>query len=233
MQLLRYNEKVDTLQGLFAESLAYSTLQHGEEFIGWLSNRQSRPRKEPSDSQPILVRRTDDILTLTLNRPEKRNAWSVEMRDGLCDALHLASRDESVKEIIMQGNGPCFGAGGDLDEFGDARDAGVAHVSRMVRSAGRLMHLLRSKTTARLHGACIGAGIETASVCQECGRSGRRFFPAAGSQHGADSRSGGNRKHSAADRETTVGVDGVVRKPNWHRTGAWLGVGGSRREFVA
>ena len=160
VQLLRYNEKVDTLQGLFAESLAYSTLQHGEEFIGWLSNRQSRPRKEPSDSQPILVKRTDDILTLTLNRPEKRNAWSVEMRDGLCDALHLASRDETVKQIVMQGNGPCFGAGGDLDEFGDARDAGVAHVSRMVCSAGRLMHLLRSKTTARLHGACIGAGIE-------------------------------------------------------------------------
>lgn len=160
VQLLRHNEVAGVLNALFAESLAYSTLQHCTEFETWLDKHVRRPARPPAPGPAVQVERTNDQLELTLNRPRKRNAWSIEMRDGLCEALHLANRDVSVRQIVLQGNGPCFGAGGDLDEFGDARDAGVAHVSRMIRSAGYLMHCLREKITAKLHGACIGAGIE-------------------------------------------------------------------------
>ena len=66
-----------------------------------------------------------------------------------------------ITEVVLEGAGACFSAGGDLSEFGEARDAGLAHASRMTRSAGALLHrLLRRRATARLHGACIGAGIE-------------------------------------------------------------------------
>ena len=50
--------------------------------------------------------------------------------------------------------------GGDLDEFGEAADAGLAHASRLTRSAGAALHALRDRVEARLHGACVGAGIE-------------------------------------------------------------------------
>ena len=56
--------------------------------------------------------------------------------------------------------GVCFSAGGDLDEFGEAVDAGLAHASRLTRSAGAALHALRDRVEARLHGACVGAGIE-------------------------------------------------------------------------
>ena len=45
-------------------------------------------------------------------------------------------------------------AGGDLDEFGEATDAGLAHASRVTRSAGALIHQLRDRIEVHLHGAC-------------------------------------------------------------------------------
>ena len=82
------------------------------------------------------------------------------MRDGLTDALLLASADTSIKRVTLKGAGPSFCAGGDLDEFGEARNAAVAHLTRTTRSPGRLIYRLGDKVHARLHGACIGAGIE-------------------------------------------------------------------------
>jgi len=61
---------------------------------------------------------------------------------------------------VIDGRGPAFCAGGDLDEFGMARDAAIAHVSRTTRSAAALMHRLRDRVECHVHGACIGAGIE-------------------------------------------------------------------------
>ena len=160
LQLLRHNEHVDIYDALFAESLTYSALQHGEQFRIWLDSRQNRTPKLEPDTPPIVVLRRGNVLELTLNRPEKRNAWSTGMRDALTEALQLVGDDTEIERIVLQANGPCFGAGGDLDEFGSARDAGIAHVTRMTRNPGLLMNLHRTKISAHLHGACVGAGIE-------------------------------------------------------------------------
>ena len=160
VRLLRHNERVDGADAGFAESLAYSTLQHGAEFQRWLAARGQRtPRRDP-DSPAVLVERHDDDLRISLNRPDKRNAYSADVRDGLCEALEVAMADDSIRRVVLDGSGACFSAGGDLDEFGEAEDAGVAHASRMARSAGALIDCLGSRIEARLHGACIGAGIE-------------------------------------------------------------------------
>ena len=160
VRLLRHNERVGAPDSGFAESLAYSTLQHGAEFRAWLASRQSRsPHSEP-DTPVVLIERDDDALHITLNRPHKRNAYSASLRDGLCEALEMAMADDSVRHVVLDGAGACFSAGGDLDEFGEATDAGVAHASRMARNAGALIDCLRDRIEARLHGACIGAGIE-------------------------------------------------------------------------
>ena len=160
VQLLRHNESVDVFGGLFAESLAYSTLQHGAEFQSWLSTRKPRPPVEESMEPAVLVTVEEDELRLTLNRPDKRNAYSAAMRDALCEGLRLLADDSSLRHAVLSGAGPCFCAGGDLDEFGEASDAGLAHASRVTRSAGALIHSLRDRIEVHLHGACIGAGIE-------------------------------------------------------------------------
>ena len=100
------------------------------------------------------------MLHLLLNRPQKRNAYSAAMRDALCEALSLATQDPTIERIVLAGKGPNFSAGGDLDEFGQATDAGIAHAARTTRSAAGLMHHLRDRVEVHLHGACVGAGIE-------------------------------------------------------------------------
>ena len=159
VQLLRVNEQLDIEHRLVAESLAYSTLQHGVEFQSWLADRPTK-KIENVNAPSVLTSRSESILEITLNRPERRNAYSSTMRDGLCEALEIALMDQTIARIQLQGRGPCFSAGGDLDEFGEALDAPIAHLSRTTRSAGLLMHLLHDRTHVHLHGACIGAGIE-------------------------------------------------------------------------
>jgi enoyl-CoA hydratase len=60
---------------------------------------------------------TGPITSITLNRPEQRNAINAEMRAELSDALHAADADNDVRVMILRGNGPCFSAGDDLYEI--------------------------------------------------------------------------------------------------------------------
>ncbi len=156
--LLRHNQSLTISGGLTLESLAYSTLQHSVGFETWLETHEPGITRETEAA--VLVSRTEDRLTLTLNRPAKHNAYNSAMRDALCEGLGLAHADPTLKSLTLCAAGPSFCAGGDLNEFGAARDAGAAHLSRMTRSAGWLLASFDGKSEARLHGACIGAGIE-------------------------------------------------------------------------
>ncbi len=159
VQLLRHNENASVEDGLFAESLAYSTLQGGSVFRTWLAARQ--PRAVLAEAGPLVrvEAAADGHLILTLDRPHKRNAYSAGVRDALVEALQFAA-DADVPDIVLRGEGLAFSAGGDLDEFGSATDAALAHAVRMTRSAAQLLHALRARVRCEVHGACIGAGIE-------------------------------------------------------------------------
>ncbi len=160
VQLLRHNEQVSVKDALFAESLAYSSLQSGASFKAWLAGRKPRTGAAQDESSLVLLDRRQESLTITLNRPEKRNAYSAALRDALCEALALVQEDETITRTVVQGAGVCFSAGGDLDEFGEATDGARAHLVRMTRSAALLLYRLRARVEFRLHGACVGAGIE-------------------------------------------------------------------------
>lgn len=160
VQLLRLSEHLSVPDGLIAESLAYATLQAGPELEAWLESRPVRARSEAARGPAVVLRREGDRLEIELNRPERRNAFSLEMRDALAEALHMAVSDVSITEIVLCGAGPCFSAGGDLDEFGTRPDPATAHLVRSTRNVARLLAACAERTRAVVHGACVGAGAE-------------------------------------------------------------------------
>ena len=157
--LLRASEQRSVEDGLAAESAVYSTLQAGPEFTAWRRERGD-PRLPADTEPPVLTDRVDGDLRIVLNRPRRHNAVTAGLRDGLAEALTLAAVDETITAVRLSGNGPSFCSGGDLGEFGSFPDPATAHITRLTRSPARLAHLLADRLHVRLHGACMGAGIE-------------------------------------------------------------------------
>lgn len=159
-QVVRAAETLPVPAAIDVESLAYSTLQGGPEFHRWLDERGPRPLPPPAPQVPVLIVRDGGTLHITLNRPERRNAYGTQLRDALVEALGVAVLDDSITRVVLDGAGPSFCAGGDLDEFGRTPDTAVAHLIRTRGGAGRLVARLRDRIEVRVHGHCVGAGIE-------------------------------------------------------------------------
>jgi len=157
--LLRWSGALAVPEALDAESFAYSTLLGGEEFAAWLARRGPRtPLTEVVE--PVLLDRDAATLRITLNLPQRRNAYGRHLRDALVEALDVALLDPSVEHVVLDGAGPVFCAGGDLAEFGTTPDPVLAHLVRTRGGAARPLHALRDRLEVRLHGRCVGAGIE-------------------------------------------------------------------------
>lgn len=159
--LLRAQASLTVDQGLAAESAVYAMLQAGPEFARWRAANDDLG--EQHDHQPVLVRRDGEEMTITLNRPDRHNALSTQMRGALTEALTLATVDSSIELVRLDGNGPSFCAGGDLAEFGLRPDPATAHVTRLALSPGRLIHQLANRVECQLHGHALGSGVEMAS----------------------------------------------------------------------
>jgi enoyl-CoA hydratase len=110
------------------------------------------------------------VRRLTLNRPNKRNALSNELRSQLFDLLRAADADPDVRVVIIRGSGPCFSAGYDLAQDPDERrpwpisraDGGWA---RHVMQGWFEMMDLATPLIAQVHGYCLAGGTELATAC--------------------------------------------------------------------
>ena len=160
--LLRSQAARSIEDGLVSESTTYSLLQSGPEFQRWRASRLPRPARTQVDPS-VRMTRDGDVLHLTLSRPYVHNAFDRSVRDGLTEGLELALSDPSIERVVLAGDGPSFSSGGDLDEFGSFADPVSSHLTRLTRSPARLVARLsapRNRIEVRLHGACMGAGIE-------------------------------------------------------------------------
>ena len=111
---------------------------------------------------------TDDagIATLTLSRPEKKNALSIALRDEVSAAIEGLVRDEAVKAVVITGAGPIFSAGFDLGEFRQLGDP--EHAKRLWDSSDRFHHaVLRCPlpTLAAVNGPALAGGFDLAVLC--------------------------------------------------------------------
>lgn len=159
VQVLRATGGLPVEDALAVESLAYSLLLTGPEFHRWLEQRKL-PRPAQDEGPAVLVRRDGPLMELVLNRPSVRNAYDAAVRDGLVEALAVAALDPEVERVLLRGAGPAFCSGGDLRDFGTSADLVRAHGIRGVRHPGALLHALSDRVEVRVHGACVGAGVE-------------------------------------------------------------------------
>jgi hypothetical protein len=163
--LLRGGEHRTIDEGLVAESATYSLLQAGPDFARWRGSRTTKTI--PADEGPAVIwEASGDTLNIRLHRPHRHNAFSRRLRDALVEALSLAVAEPSFARVVLSGDGPSFCSGGDLDEFGTFPDAASSHALRLTRSAARLAALVADRLEVRLHGACMGAGIELAAFAR-------------------------------------------------------------------
>ena len=108
----------------------------------------------------------DAIATLTLNRPEKKNALSIAVRDEVTATLAELAADESVKVVILTGAGSVFCAGFDLAEFQRLDDPD--HTARLWESSDRFHHACLTfplPLVAAINGPALAGGFDLAVMC--------------------------------------------------------------------
>ena len=113
----------------------------------------------------VRITREGDVVWLTLDRPERLNAVSLEMRDDLWNALTLLRDDPTVRCAVLHGEGRAFSAGADITEFGTAPTILDARDARRARDLWGVMSTLPVPLVAAIHGFAYGAGLEMSLYC--------------------------------------------------------------------
>jgi enoyl-CoA hydratase len=177
VQVLRLVGLLPVEDALTVESLAYATLQGGAEFRDWLAGRSEAPGLVAGgEGEPIILERRGNVVAAALNRPDNRNALTVELRDALVELLELVLLDESIERLEISARGACFSVGGELREFGLARDPAAAHQLRSVHNPARLLSRCADRVSCRVHSACIGSGIELPAFAHHVSAHPKSFF---------------------------------------------------------
>lgn len=118
------------------------------------------------------VTHEDGITTLTVNRPEVRNALSNEMRSMLCDVLHDIEHDSSVRCVVLKGKGEHFMSGGDVKVMAEAIKQSPEELKKQfvlgIHDLHPIMFAMRrmpKPIIASVQGATAGAGVSVALSC--------------------------------------------------------------------
>jgi enoyl-CoA hydratase/carnithine racemase len=121
-----------------------------------------------SDAAPLRIARDTAVATLVIDRPERRNAISLEMYEALPGLLAELDADPAVKVVVIRGAGrDAFAAGADISEFQTLRASadGARRYNASVLAAEHALAGLSKPTIAMVHGHCVGGGAGLAVAC--------------------------------------------------------------------
>lgn len=118
-------------------------------------------------SDHVLSEKANGVLTLTLNRPEKKNALTRPMYKTLGDAIDAAEHDPEVRCVLLQAEGDMFTAGNDIADFASVNTAAASDANAAVRENPLLVALARAKTPliAAVNGRAVGVGLTMLLHC--------------------------------------------------------------------
>jgi enoyl-CoA hydratase/carnithine racemase len=119
-----------------------------------------------TDKPPLLREVTDGVCTLTLNRPDKRNALSSELLGELQRAFDNIASDKTIKVIILAGNGPIFSSGHDLKEM--RKDSSYSAMHTLFNQCSNMMISMKKQPQpiiAKVYGSAMAAGCQLMCNC--------------------------------------------------------------------
>ncbi len=111
----------------------------------------------------LIEKQTPQITVLTLNRPERRNALTIDLLTELTAEIEVASADEQQRVVILRGAGAAFCTGLDLKEAADSKKAHAT--AEMVAKTLITLSQTRLITIAAVHGAAVAGGAGIISAC--------------------------------------------------------------------
>lgn len=117
--------------------------------------------------ETILFEVADGVGTVTLNRPDKYNAFNEQMYKELMDAQKKISRDSAIRAVILTGAGKGFSSGQDLAEFSEAGERGTVgdHLRSTLNQIVTNIRALEKPVICALNGVAAGAGASVATAC--------------------------------------------------------------------
>jgi len=118
--------------------------------------------------QTVLFEHADGVATLTLNRPERRNAMNRTMLAEIQSVLDAVESDDAVRALVVTGAGGAFSSGFDLQEQMEARPQGVEQWRKVLQDdfdAIARFWWLKQPTIAAVRGACLAGACELALCC--------------------------------------------------------------------
>jgi enoyl-CoA hydratase/carnithine racemase len=128
--------------------------------------------------EEVLLEKEGPLGWLVLNRPEKRNALSLEMMSEVVKKLDLIAGDDAIRVLVIRGNGPVFSAGHDLNEMAGRR-GDLHYIRGIFEVCNRMMlrlHELPQPVVAQVHGIATAAGCQLVAACDlAIAESGARF----------------------------------------------------------
>ncbi|MBH66795.1 MAG: enoyl-CoA hydratase [Rhodospirillaceae bacterium] len=121
-------------------------------------------------TEPVVLLDIDSrgVATITLNRPEVNNAYNGEVIAAMVDAVTKCAKDNSVRVVVIRGNGKHFQAGADLNwlkEIGNLSPQENVDVSRATATAIRGLTEIMKPTIALVQGGCFGGGTGIIAAC--------------------------------------------------------------------
>ncbi|MDE0120435.1 MAG: enoyl-CoA hydratase/isomerase family protein [bacterium] len=125
----------------------------------------------------LSLTRRDGVARVTIDRPERKHAWSVSMWSEMAELVGRCARDDSVRVVLVTSTGDrVFSAGADIEQFGGADAASVQESLQGVEGVMASIEACPKPVIAVVSGAAVGAGTEVAAACDIRIASDRAWF---------------------------------------------------------